>query len=167
MARALDKCSPLVYQLTMEKRAVEGLHCQECGASRIYYPEVHRLDGDRRNNLPSNIVLVCPFCDTHLTTRLNHEDILILKMRGLSNAEIGRVLGISRERVRQVYKRYESELAQLSNGKVDDLVRLAQFRQNRLIARRALKRRIGKKRIRKIILSMINKPITETGGKRR
>lgn len=146
---------------------MEGLHCQECGASPIYYPEVHRLDGDRRNNLPSNIVLVCPGCKTHLTTRLNHEDILILKMRGLSNAEIGRVLGISRERVRQVYKRYESELAQLSNGKVDDLVRLAQIRQNSLIARGVLKRRIGKKRIRKIVLSMINKPIPETGGKRR
>jgi len=146
---------------------VEDLRCRECGSQQVYYPEVHRLDGNRKRNSPSNLVLVCPRCHTHFIFRFNHEDILTLKMRGLSNAEIGRVLGISRERVRQVYRRYKSEIGQLSEDKVDDLLRLVQYRQKMLIADRRLKRGISKKKMREIIVSMIDKAKSEKGGKRR
>lgn len=119
---------------------VEDLRCRECGSQQVYYPEVHRLDGNRKRNSPSNLVLVCPRCHTHFIFRFNHEDILILKIRGLSNAEIGRFLGISRERVRQIANRERVELDALSGHKtLDELVKLIQNRQEELMRAQKLR----------------------------
>jgi hypothetical protein len=48
---------------------------------------------------------VCPGCGTHFTYRFNDEDIWKLKKGGLNNAEIGRTVGLTRERVRQILNR--------------------------------------------------------------
>jgi len=108
------------------------LRCEECGKYPIYHPKVHHLDGDYRNNSASNLTLVCPFCNTHFILRFDREDIFILKMRGLSNAEIGRHLGISRERVRQLYNRG------LARYDIDNLVKLALKRQEELLEQEKL-----------------------------
>lgn len=194
----------------MTMREVKDMSCQECRRFPIYYPEVHHLDGNRQNNSPTNLVLVCPHCHAHFIFRLRHEDIWILKIRGLSNAEIGKLLGISRQRVWQILKRQLVELSKLPEDEIDYLgKRLIQWQKSqimkqqketeetlrvkeevlrkwraemsnkevrewkegikeaRLGIQKGKRRRINKKRMREIIISMINKEISKTGGKRR
>ena len=125
-------------QLIMgEMVKVEGKFCREnhCrshyDAFPIYYPgKVHHLDGNTTNDSFDNLAMVCPKCQTHiLLSRFSSEDIWLLKVRGLSNAEIGRLLNISRERVRQLCKKYEalqeSEIV-LLEANLDGLVKRAQ-----------------------------------------
>lgn len=114
-------------------REVEGISCEECSGVPIYYPGVHRLDGNRQNNSPTNLALVCPNCQTHFIFRFNYDDIWILRMRGLSNAEIAKTLGISRQRIWQIHKDRLAELSRLPEDKIDDLVGQALEQQEILI----------------------------------
>jgi hypothetical protein len=114
-------------------REVEGVSCEECRTFPVYYPEVHHLDGNRQNNLPTNLVLVCPKCRAHLLFRFNYEDIWILKIQGLSNAEIGRRLGISRQRVWKILQHRLIEQIKPPDDKIDDLVAQAMQWQEILI----------------------------------
>jgi hypothetical protein len=130
-----------LLQLIMGERVeAEDKHCGEkhCGlAHDIYYPgKVHHLDGNTTNNSFDNLAMVCPKCHAHiLLSRFTPKDIWLLKARGLSNAEIGRLLDLSRERVRQLGKKYEalqeSEITYLEVN-VDNLVKRAQDIDNSL-----------------------------------
>lgn len=75
--------------------------------------------------------MVCPQCRAHvLLSRYSPQDIWLLKTAGLSNAEVGRLLSISRERVRQLCNKYEAEheaeLTALLETNMNNLVKKAQ-----------------------------------------
>jgi predicted transcriptional regulator len=151
---------------------VEGKSCkvQHCGRGElhgyhhpIYYPgKIHHLDGDTKNESFGNLALVCPKCKAHiLLSRFDPEDMWLLKTRGLSNAEIGRLLGISRERVRQLCSKYETkhktELTTLLEESLDDLVKKAESIENHLIASGRLKRRIDRRTKKKRVIAELNR----------
>ena len=89
-------------------------------------------------------------------------------MKGLSNAEIGRLLGISRERVRKLSKRYQPEPVQANNIDIDELVKGAQKIEKNQKARGLLKRRTDKRTLRKRILAELTrlekKQVKKKGG---
>lgn len=150
--------------LVGEPVKAEGMYCkvQYCGHP-VYYPsKIHHLDGDINNESFGNLALVCPKCEAHiLLSRFSPEDIWILKTRGLSNAEIGRLLGLSRERVRQLCKKYEAkqqaELAALMDTNIEDLVKKAEYIENHLIASGRLNRRIDRRTKRKRLIAELNR----------
>ncbi len=152
----------LIYGEPVE---VEGKSCEvkHCGGGHIYYPgKVHHLDGNPNNGSFGNLAMVCPKCRAHvLLSRFNPEDIWLLKARGLSNAGIGRILNISRERVRQLCKKYEvkhkAELTALLEANPDDLIKKAEYIENHLIANGRLRRRIDKRTKKKRIIAQLNK----------
>jgi len=169
MQDVLNKCRQLRDKI--EKLEVEaGIRqserveksCKECNprvAPPIYnLDKIHYLDGDHSNRLHSNMAILCPRCGGHiLLSPFNPKDIWELKMKGMSNAWIGKLLGISRERVRKLSKRYQPEPVQANNIDIDRLVEEAQRRENRQKERGLLKRRTDKRTIRKRILAELAK----------
>lgn len=116
------------------------------------------MDRDPANNSPDNVAIICPHCGAHiLKARFDLECIWLLKRRGMNNAQIGRLLGISRERVRQLYARYKAKLISLSEANIDDLVRKAETIETYLINSGRLKKRTDKRTKRKRILAELNK----------
>jgi|TARA_Y100000310_G_scaffold36889_1_gene34695 hypothetical protein len=86
--------------------------CEECDHSSPIYnlDKIHYLDGDQSNKLHSNTAVICPRCESHIIlSAYTPKDIWELKMKGMGNAEIGRLLGISRERIRQLCKKYQNQ----------------------------------------------------------
>jgi hypothetical protein len=148
---------------------VEGKSCKENHGSlnnrdaSVYYPgKVHHLDGDTNNESFGNLAMVCPKCQAHiLLSRFSPEDIWLLKARGLSNAEIGRLLEMSRERVRQLCKKYEekrgAKLTSLLETDPDELVKKAEYIENRLMASGRLKRRIDRRTKKKRIIAELDR----------
>jgi hypothetical protein len=127
----------LLQLITGEYVQAEGNFCREkhCGwYHAVCYPgKIHHLDGNITNNSFNNLAMVCPKCHAHiLLSRFTPKDIWLLKTRGLSNAEIGRLLGISRERVRQLCKKYQETEIKWLEANVDGLVKQAQAIDNRL-----------------------------------
>ena len=110
---------------------VAGKFCNthDCRRGPIYYPgRVHHLDGNQDNNSFGNLAMVCPSCKAHiLLSRFGPQEIWRLKISGLSNAEIGRLLGISRERVRQLSRQFPPKLdLEIVEGlRAGELVRIA------------------------------------------
>jgi len=118
-SRRRSRVSDLRKLLFGEPKVVEGIRCgvPQCEKTQasvfsrelttVYYPGlVHHLDGDFSNNSATNLAMVCPECGAHiLLSRFSTEDIQRMKAQGMDNAEIGRQLGISRERVRQIVDR--------------------------------------------------------------
>lgn len=143
----------------------------ECRNASVYYPdEPHHLDGDSDNNARGNLAMVCPQCGAHiLLSRFNPEDIWLLKARGLNYAELGRLLGISREWVRQLCKKYEVkqqvELPAQLQANLDDLVKKAEQYENDLLADRRLKKRMDRRTKRKRIIAELNKLKAKGGAK--
>ena len=148
-----------------ERVEVEGRYCKvnHCSGGRVYYPgKVHHLDGNLANSLFGNLAMVCPKCHAHiLLSRFGPEDIWILRARGLNNAQIGRLLGISRERVRQLCSKYEvkpeAELTALLEANIDDLVKKAEYMENGLIESGRLRRRIDRRTKKKRIIAELNR----------
>jgi len=145
-------------------KSCEENHCRgNKHDSAVYYPgKVHHLDGDTNNESFGNLAMVCPKCQTHiLLSRFSPEDIWLLKVKGLSNAEVGRILGISRERVRQLCKKYEAKhkagLVALIEADPDALVKKAEYIENQLIASGRLRRRIDRRTKKKRIIAELNK----------
>ena len=131
-----------------------GKFCEECPGLHRQKPaiynmdEAHHLDGDRTNKSHGNMAIVCPRCQCHiLLSPFTPKDIWELKEKGMNNAEIGRLLGISRERVRQLCKRYQPKPAQPYT--VDSLVVETQGREGIQKKRGLLKRRTDKRTLRK------------------
>jgi len=128
--------------------------CEECSNHHRQKPaiynidEVHHLDGDNTNKSRGNTAIVCPRCECHIVlSPFTPKDIWGLKGKGMNNAEIGRLLGISRERVRQLCKRYQPEPGHPYN--VDSLVKQAQRIEGTQKKRGLLKRRTDKRTLRK------------------
>ena len=138
--------------------------CVECCSisshdARIYnLDKIHYLDGDRSNKLHSNTAIVCPRCEAHiLLSSFTPRDIWELKMKGMSNAEIGRLLGLSRERVRKLSKHYQPEPIKADNIEIDSLIKEAQRIETIQKARGLLKRRMDKRTLKKRIIAEIDK----------
>jgi len=159
-------------QLRAERKAVEVLseRAQEYkvpDASRwgpaIYYPrEILPLDGNPDNKAFGNLAIVCPLCYAHIRlSRFSPKDIWLLKARGLSNAEVGRLLNLSRERVRQLCKKHEArqraEVTALIEADLDELVKKAEYIENHLLALGRLKRRMDRRTKKKRIIAELNK----------
>ena len=127
-----------------------------------YYPgSIEHLNGDTTDNSFGNLAMVCPCCGSLIMlSRFSPKDIWLLKTRGLNNAEIGRLLDISRERVRQLYKKYldeyKGELTKLETN-IDELIRKAESIENCLIEEGRLKRRIDRRTKKKRIIAELNK----------
>lgn len=166
--RLWEKRLPLMDEIMRLRHEIEKLEeeagigqperveksCAECCSisrydARIYNRDkIHYLDGDRSNKSHSNIAIICPRCASHIIlSPFTPKDIWELKMKGLSNAAIGKYLGLSRERVRQLCKRYQPEPVQSENIDIDELVKEAQNRErryghNRITDKRTLRKRI-------------------------
>lgn len=129
-----NKLQKELQELTSGGGVVAGKACCDplCDGhfrdSNVYYPgKIHHLDGDTNNESFGNLAMVCPKCRTHiLLSRFSPEDIWLLKVKGLNNAQIARYLGISRERVRQLYKKARSFKEKVN---MSELVRIAQSGQ--------------------------------------
>jgi len=133
--------------------------CKEYGGSHIIYylGNIHHLDGDTSNRSFGNLATVCPRCRSHiLWSRFMPEDIWLLKKNGLNNAQIGKMLGLSRERVRQLCQGYRAPQL-YSQVDIDDLIRLAQSAERKQKAKGELKRITDKRTLRKRILATSNK----------
>lgn len=126
--------------------------CVECGSRQkpIYNSEiVHFIDGNCHNTEHGNIAIICPQCESHiLMSQFTSNDVFKLKMKGLSNAEIGRYLGLSRERVRQLIKKCEPDSVIMTTVSIDQLIKEEQELERKYRAyRRVTDRRTLKKRI--------------------
>jgi len=177
-----------VRKLVMGEMVIaEGKSCKEkhCRGSKrdnaIYYPgKVHHLDGDIKNESFGNLAMVCPQCGAHiLLSRFSPQDIWILRAKGLSNAEIGRLLGISRERVRQLYKKHQEIEIERLEANIDGLIKQAQQIDDSLKSqyhkdedgfltkgrRRKGKRLIDRRTLRKRIVAEIDKLKAKGGTK--
>ena len=159
-------------------KPVEGMVCHVPGcqilANRsayrthpVYYPgRVHHVDGNPANNVAHNMAMVCPHCHTHiLLARNTPDDVWDLRLRGLNNAHIGRLLGISRERVRQLLAQgnplRRTELP--SEEQLDHLIEEAQKIERAILKHEGAARRVTDRRtLRKRILAKL-----ATGPKRR
>lgn len=97
-----------------------GKSCQECHTSDVYCSdEWHHLDGNDSNNMHGNIAVICPCCHSHIAlSRFTPEDIYRFKMAGMNNAEIGRLLLLSRERIRQLAQRSTPEQKIINIAKI-------------------------------------------------
>lgn len=126
----------------------------------VYYPrEIIPLDGDPNNKAFGNLAIVCPRCYAHiLLSRFSRQDIWLLKARGLSYAEIGRLLNLSRQRVRQLCQQYETAQKGKREAELNVLlVKKAERIENYLIASGKLKRRIDRRTKKKRIIAELNK----------
>ena len=141
-----------------DKSCVECCSKSRYGARIYNLNKIHYLDGDHSNKLHSNIAIVCPRCEGHiLLSPFTPKDIWELKMKGMSNAEIGRLLGLSRERVRKLSKHYQPEPIKADNVDIDSLIEGAQSIQTSQKASGLLKRRTDKRTIRKRIIAELNR----------
>ncbi len=174
--KAYDKETQLEEELKKlimgEPVEVVGKSCnmQDCGRGNyrvvhhpVYYPgKVHHLNGDTNNESFGNLAMVCPQCRAHiLLSRFSPEDIWLLKAKSLNNAQIGRLLGISRERVRQLCKRYETQLSRMPQIDIDSLVKEAQARQRELVEYGKLGRLTDKRTLRKRIKAEMDRMAKE------
>ncbi|MFC2022745.1 sigma factor-like helix-turn-helix DNA-binding protein [Chloroflexota bacterium] len=130
-----DKLQKELDELTLGGGVAVDKSCQDklCNKRRyspvvVYYPgKVHHLDGDMNNNVLGNLAMVCPKCQSHiLLSRFSPQDIWLLKARGLNNAQIGKILGISRERVRQLLNQSRSFQ---EGAEISELARIAQIKE--------------------------------------
>lgn len=158
-----DELESLENELGIRHNKRVEKSCTECPPRHNNAPiynldKIHYLDGDHSNKLHSNRAIVCPRCESHIVlSAFTPKDIWGLKMKGIGNAEIGRWLGISRERVRKLSKRYQPEPVQANNIDIDRLVKEAQRRQKGLKARGLLKKSTDKRTLRKRIITELTK----------
>jgi len=133
------------------EKARDDKFCQDCRKqdSPIFNLEnVHYLDGDHSNKAHGNIAVICPSCQSHiLLCPFTSQDIAKLKMRGLSNAAIGRYLGLSRERVGQLLKTCDMESVNFKIPSIDQLIEEEQEWEKENGRKRVTDKRTLKKRI--------------------
>ena len=83
--------------------------CEICGASfqnnnRL---EIHHRDRDRSNNSPGNTIILCRGCHIklHHPRQWENQAVVAFRNKGFTFAHIGEIMGISRQRVHQIYKK--------------------------------------------------------------
>ena len=123
---------------------------------KAYYPgKIVHLNDNNADNSWGNLAITCPCCEgLIMLSRYTPRDIWSLKARGLNYAEIGRILGLSRERVRQLCKRYEASSSQVD---IEDAVNEAQKRERWLVKNGKLDRITDKRTWRKRLLAEAQK----------
>lgn len=117
------------------KRNIPCLECEAPGEAHIYnLGKVHYLDGDHSNELHSNKAIVCPCCEAHILLSAHSPwDIWELKRKGMSNAAIGRKLGISRQNVGKLLKAYRRPPKVTDEVDIDELIKQYQAREREAI----------------------------------
>ena len=45
--------------------------CESCGARRGYRQDIHHKDGNRANNVPENLAVLCPRCHNYAHNKLH------------------------------------------------------------------------------------------------
>ena len=65
--------SPQWKEISRQIRIRDGGVCQDCGR-RVWGADshVHHIDGDRNNNHPDNLILLCPQCHSARHGRYLH-----------------------------------------------------------------------------------------------
>jgi hypothetical protein len=125
--------------------------CKECGQRQpliFNRNKIHYLDGNHTNRAHGNIAMICPSCQSHiLLSRFTSDDVWGLKMKGLSNAAIGRYLGLSRERVGQLLKKCDMESVNFKIPSIDQLIKEEQDWEKKNGRKRVTDKRTLKKRI--------------------
>ena len=99
------------YYWVFETLQRDNFKCRDCNNNNFNNLLVHHLDESRKNgqlnmnNNSNNLLTLCKKCHSkrHKQTK-KHPEIIEMVIMGLSFAEIGRNLGISRQRVHQIYK---------------------------------------------------------------
>ena len=150
--------------LALESRARDfAATARSYGGATLYYAgDIVPVDGNTDNKAPENLAMVCPHCGAHiLLSRFTPKDIWLLKATGLSNADIGRLLGLSRERVRQLCKKHETgqktEPERFTESDINELVRKARYLEDILIDSGRLRRRLDRRTKKKRIMAELNK----------
>lgn len=89
--------------------------CAECRRGWIVNRrEIHYIDGNHANHAHSNTAVVCPYCGAHILMSVaTPKGIWEYKQKGMSNAQIGKLLCLSRERVRQLAAKYRPKKPQI------------------------------------------------------
>lgn len=88
----------------------DNFTCVDCGFSDQLKLIVHHIDESRKtgtlNNDPENLVTLCRHCHAVRHSQVNYrEDIKELRDGGLTFGEIGKRLGLTRQRVHQLYQK--------------------------------------------------------------
>ena len=148
--------------LESKAREFEATAMSYQGATLYYAGDIVPVDGNPNNRASENLAMVCPRCGAHiLLSRFASKDIWLLKATGLSNADIGRLLGLSRERVRQVCRKHETgqkiELEKFTETDINELVRKARYLEDILIDSGKLRRRIDRRTKKKRIIAELNR----------
>jgi predicted transcriptional regulator len=155
-----------------KKDKISSKYCKECLSNNgrhsifhseeprpVYFPgEIHHLDGDKTHNSDDNRAMICPNCEAHiLLIRFSSEDIWLLKTKGLNNAQIGRLLGISRERVRQLIKRYQTKINNtvLSESEIKELVDRVDQLERYMVYHRRITKRMDKRTLKKRVIAAL------------
>jgi predicted transcriptional regulator len=164
LSQLRDEMEKLEQEVGIRQAERVEKSCAECRSisshgARIYnLDKVHYLDGNRSNKLHSNTAIVCPRCKAHiLLSSFTPRDIWELKMKGMNNAEIGKLLGLSRERVRRLSKHYQPEPIKTDNMEIDSLIKEGQRIETIQKARGLLKRRTDKRTLKKRIITELDK----------
>jgi len=132
--------SSSIWELDKLRRQMHGL-AQRTNPNIIsaergaYYPgEIIHLNGNNADNSWGNLAITCPCCEGRIMlSRYTPRDIWLLKAKGLNYAEIGRLLDISRERARQLSRKFESTLTTIDELQIDKLVKEVQGKEKGLI----------------------------------
>lgn len=140
---------------------IKGLSFED--EHNYFYPgRTVYLDGDDTDKSLGNQAMVCPCCEARiLKSRLSPKGIWLLKAKGLSYAEIGRILEVSREWIRQLCNRYQVQLSRMPKTDINDLVRRVQSHQRALKEDGKLTRLTDKRTLRKRIIAELNRRTAE------
>lgn len=97
--------------------------CQVCGSEKelnVHHKDKkgHHIEKYEANDELSNLITVCQRChvNLHYDVLERTEDMLNLRLEGKSHTEIGRVYGITRQRVQQILKRHPVSRKYVLNG---------------------------------------------------
>lgn len=176
MSIAIDTnyLSVYAFNIMNEEDKISKKHCKECASTitetflgrrtsfyQVYYPgEINHLDGNKSNRSDGNQAMICPHCGSHiLLAAYNSEDIWLLKTKGLNYAEIGRILGMSRERVRQLFNRHQARIQdmKLSEAEISQLVDKIIRLESGLVYSRRIHKIMDKRTLKKRILAALGK----------
>ena len=163
LRKICEELPEIEKNLGLGPQEVRNRSCSECNReairARIYIvDQFHYLDGDESNKLYSNKAVICPRCQAHiLLSALAPADMWQLKLRGMSNQEIGDKFGVSRERVRRLLEMY--------NPPEEDIDIEQKIQDRQAEERRQGRKRVTDKRtLRKRILRELKKQGIEFKG---
>lgn len=108
------------WQMNVLER--DNFTCVDCGTTEgvllVHHIDESRKTGKLNNNL-DNLVTVCRPCHARRHNFVvTHEDVVEMRLAGISCAEIGRRLGVSRQRVYQITKSYRERFLAILDERI-------------------------------------------------